>query len=132
MYSKEQFSQKATWLSVMAMASVVILHSTACLTVEKPAAWNVFVQYLVTRSFTYWAVPFFFAMSGFWFARGGYMQGKEALTCFFKKKPNTSGSVFAVGGFRRDIDLAAYRRQQLFDASRVARTDVFVGRNGVE
>lgn len=82
-------SRKCAWLSVFAMASVVILHSTACLTVEKPAAWNVFVQYLVTRSFTYWAVPFFFAMSGFWFARGRYMQGNEPLSDFFKKKIRT-------------------------------------------
>ncbi len=82
-------SRKCAWLSVVAMTSVVILHSTACLTVEKPEAGNVLVQYLVTRSFTYWAVPFFFAMSGFWFARGGYMQGKETLAGFFKKKSRT-------------------------------------------
>ena len=82
-------SRKCAWLSIVAMTSVVILHSTACFTVEKPAAWNVLVQYLVTQSFTYWAVPFFFAMSGFWFARGGYMQGKETLTGFFKKKSRT-------------------------------------------
>lgn len=69
----ENISKKMTVLSFCAMLSVVLIHSTSCLTVEHPARWNLFCQYLITRSFTYWAVPFFFLMSGYWFAKSDYI-----------------------------------------------------------
>lgn len=88
-------SRKFKWLSLAAMVSVVMIHSIAILTTKDPARWNVFVQHLIFRSFTYWAVPFFFACSGFWFARGKYVvdvdgvSGIRQLKIFWLKKVRT-------------------------------------------
>lgn len=80
---------KFRWLSLFAMASVVMIHSITTLTCKHPAVWNVFVQHLFLRSFTYWAVPFFFACSGFWFAKGSYVQGQQGIGSFWAKKAKT-------------------------------------------
>lgn len=80
---------KLRWLSLFAMASVVMIHSITTLTCKHPAAWNVFVQHLFLRSFTYWAVPFFFACSGFWFAKGSFVLGQQGIGSFWAKKAKT-------------------------------------------
>ncbi len=70
-----EISKKVCWLSLMAMTGVLFIHSNAVGTLTDPATWNSIVQRIFTRSFTAWAVPFFFMTSGFWFARGGYVAG---------------------------------------------------------
>ena len=88
-------SRKVTVLSFVAMVCVVMIHSHAIGTFEHPAAWCVFMQTLLMRTATNWAVPFFFAVSGFFFAArnlqkspccvwGGYGQllGKKFRTLF--------------------------------------------------
>lgn len=84
-YSAEYISKKATLLSIFAMMSVVLIHSTTLFTVENPAKWNLFAQFFITQSFTYWAVPFFFAMSGYWFANGSYVKHEHASWISFAK-----------------------------------------------
>ena len=61
-------SRKVTVLSFVAMVCVVMIHSHATGTIEHPAAWCVFMQTLLMRMATNWAVPFFFVVSGFFFA----------------------------------------------------------------
>ena len=85
---KEYLSRKCVWLSFLAMISVILIHSIGILTMQNPAKWNVFAQYLLFRSFTYWSVPFFFACSGFWFAKGSYMRS-GGLFAFWRTKWRT-------------------------------------------
>ena len=61
-------SRKVTALSFVAMVCVVMIHSHAIGTHENPKPWCVFVQALLMRTATDWAVPFFFVVSGFFFA----------------------------------------------------------------
>lgn len=83
------FSHKMTCLAVLATISVVYIHSTAYLTMQNPARWNVFVETLITRSFTRWAVPFFFAASGFWFGRSEYVSAKIPYHALLASKANS-------------------------------------------
>lgn len=83
------FSQKMTVLSVWAMLSVIFIHSTAYLTMSNPAQWNVFGEVLITRSFTRWAVPFFFVVSGFWFGRGAFIAGRAGYGDVLQTKVKT-------------------------------------------
>lgn len=78
-----------TVLSVWAMLSVIFIHSTAYFTMSDPAQWNVFAETLITRSFTRWAVPFFFAVSGFWFGRGAFITGRSGYGGLLKTKART-------------------------------------------
>lgn len=84
----EYVSRKCVWLSFLAMISVILIHSIGILTTRNPAKWNVFTQYFLFRSFTYWSVPFFFACSGFWFAKGFYMRN-GGLFAFWRTKGRT-------------------------------------------
>lgn len=79
-------SRKFRALSVFAAMCVVMIHSNAILTVAAPGFGTTFIQYFVTRSFTGWAVPFFFLASGFWFAIGGYVEGTVGLRTFYQSK----------------------------------------------
>ena len=71
--TQEKISRKITVLSFLAMVSVVYIHHNAIGTFE-PAQWNAIIQGLLTRGISDWAVPFFFMVSGFWFARSSYVQ----------------------------------------------------------
>lgn len=51
--------------SVVAMVCVVMIHSYAIGSLERPAAWCVFAQTFLMRTATNWAVQFFFVVSGF-------------------------------------------------------------------
>lgn len=82
-------SRKITVLSIIAMIAVIFIHSTAYFTMANPAKWNVFAETIVTRSFSRWAVPFFFAVSGFWFGRGKFIQGGEGYGALLLKKGRT-------------------------------------------
>ncbi len=84
----EQVSRKIAVLSFLAMIGVVYIHHNAVGTVE-PAAWNVVAQGFLTRGLTDWAVPFFFVVSGFWFARGAFMQGRQGFAQLWAKKART-------------------------------------------
>ena len=50
------------------MVCVVMIHSYAIGSLERPAAWCVFAQTFLMRTATNWAVQFFFVVSGFFFA----------------------------------------------------------------
>lgn len=82
--TQAQLSQKITILSIAAMFSVILIHSITILTSPNPARWSVFVQHLISRSFTDWAVPFFFAVSGFWFSKG-IAKTTDTKSFFLKK-----------------------------------------------
>ena len=71
--TQEKISRKITVLSFLAMVSVVYIHHNAIGTFE-PAQWNAIIQGLLTRGISDWAVPFFFVVSGFWFASSSYVQ----------------------------------------------------------
>lgn len=83
MHKPQSLSYKCKVLSFVAMVCVVMIHSHAIGTYEQPSAWCVFVQTLLMRTATNWAVPFFFVVSGFFFAAhnlpkmrigGGYVE----------------------------------------------------------
>lgn len=70
MNSKQEdtvLSRKFHVLSFWAMLSVIVIHSKALS--GNPATWDIFVQWLFTRALAKWAVPFFFATTGFWFGK---------------------------------------------------------------
>lgn len=69
--SVEAMSDKCRFLSLMAMITVVFIHSNTIGTFPEASSWNMFMQNLLTRQMSSWAVPFFFCLSGYWFARGG-------------------------------------------------------------
>jgi surface polysaccharide O-acyltransferase-like enzyme len=66
--TQEMISRKITVLSFIAMISVVMIHSHAIGAIENPASWCVFIQSFFMRTATNWAVPFFFIVSGYFFA----------------------------------------------------------------
>lgn len=68
------FSYKVRVLSFIAAIMVVLIHGSAA-SAGGVSAWNACVHNFATQQLTCVAVPFFFVMSGFWFARGAYMQG---------------------------------------------------------
>lgn len=78
-------SRKISVLSFWAMVSVVIIHSKALS--GTPAALNVFLQWFITRGLAKWSVPFFFAVSGYWF--GKWCDRQEVLSDFWRKKIRT-------------------------------------------
>lgn len=80
-----ELSLKIKTLSFGAMVSVLFIHSNTLGIFPEAAEWNVFLQRLLTRTLTSWAVPFFFMVSGFWFATGSY----ENWYKFIKKKVQT-------------------------------------------
>lgn len=88
--SKELLSKKISVLSFLAMIGVVMIHSNTLGTMSVAAGWNIVIQKILTRTFTAWAVPFFFVVSGFWFARGRYIQENGGgLKIFLLKKMKT-------------------------------------------
>lgn len=72
--TQEKISRKITVLSFLAMIGVVMIHSNTLGTMSNAAGWNIVIQKILTRTFTAWAVLFFFVLSGFWFTRGRYIQ----------------------------------------------------------
>ena len=83
------FSRKIKVLSFLAMVTVVMIHSHALGTFENAVPWCLFVQKFLFRTITSWAVPFFFVISGYFFARGAYfIQGAE-YRWFIAKKVQT-------------------------------------------
>ena len=71
--TQEKISRKITVLSFLAMVSVVYIHHNGVGTFER-ARWNAIIQGFLTRGISDWAVPFFFMVSGFWFARSRYVE----------------------------------------------------------
>ncbi len=88
----EQFSKKIAVLSFLAMISVVYIHHKAVGNAPHVAAWNAVAQRFCTRALTDWAVPFFFVVSGFWFARSAYVAAATpggGYLDFVRKKART-------------------------------------------
>ena len=52
-------------MSFAAMVTVILIHSKT--NGASAAAWDVFIQTLLNRGLSDWAVPFFFVASGYWF-----------------------------------------------------------------
>lgn len=82
-------SQKSRVVSVWAMFTVVMIHSNTLGTFPDAANWNVFIQRLLTRALSDWAVPFFFLGSGFWYAKGNSRRRMGGYGHLLKKKVNT-------------------------------------------
>ena len=76
-----KFSLKIKILSFIAMVNVIMIHSYGAGTTNNLAPWCIFIQTFLFRSITYFAVPFFFIVSGFFFGRGTYLSngGYKAL-----------------------------------------------------
>lgn len=96
----EQFSKKIAVLSFLAMISVVYIHHKAVGNAPHVAAWNAVAQRFCTRALTDWAVPFFFVVSGFWFARSAYVVaatpgGGGILTSCAKRRGRSSCPIFS-------------------------------------
>lgn len=81
----ESLSRKIKVLSFWAMISVLFIHSNTLGAFPEAASWNVFLQRFLTRALSSWAVPFFFIVSGFWFANGKY----DGWYSFLQKKVKT-------------------------------------------
>ncbi len=79
-------SKKITVLSFVAMMAVVMIHSHALGTIENPASWCVFLQTFFFRAITAWAVPFFFVVSGYFFAKSTYFRQTGGGCCHFIAK----------------------------------------------
>lgn len=88
----ESLSHKIKVLPFWAMISVLFIHSNT-LGAFEVASWNVFLQRLLTRSLSSWAVPFFFMVSGFWFANGNY----DGWSSFLQKSQNITDSLYLLG-----------------------------------
>lgn len=78
-------SQKMRDMSAVAMLAIVMIHSISILTFPEAASWNVYLQHLVTRRLTCWAVPFFFVVSGYWC----FVKLSGGASQFFRKKVKT-------------------------------------------
>ena len=85
-FDLEYLSRKCRILAFCAAVAVVAIHSDCTLVMSNPAAWDVFVQKLYCQRLVKWAVPFFFMLSGLWFARGAYMKGKSGYGDLLGKK----------------------------------------------
>ena len=85
-FDLEYLSRKCRILAFFAAVAVVAIHSDCTLVMSNPAAWDMFVQKLYCQRLVKWAVPFFFMLSGFWFARSAYMKGKACFGEFLGKK----------------------------------------------
>lgn len=85
-----RFSDKMKIMAFLAMISVAIIHSMAVETCgDSVSRINFLFRHFVCRSLTDWAVPFFYAASGFWFGRSGYVNGKMDTLSFYGKKART-------------------------------------------
>ena len=90
-----EFSGNVKKTSFLAMVCVVAIHSHALGTHAAPPAWCVFLQQLLFRDLTCWAVPFFFTASGFFFGkwlsrtRTGEFFSVSGVPSFWKKKLRT-------------------------------------------
>ena len=82
-------SRKVTVISLVAMMSVVAIHSHAIGTMENPERWLEVTQTLLFRAMTSWAVPFFFVVSGYFFARGTYCKRGGGYIPFIATKART-------------------------------------------
>ena len=86
----ETLSRKISVLSFIAMVCVVVCHHT----LDGDEASLSFGSLVVQRFFSdlrWFSVPFFFVMSGFWFARSAYVQGESGwrVGAFWRKKART-------------------------------------------
>ena len=61
----ESLSHKIKVLSFWAMVTVLLVHSNTLGTFSEAASWNVFLQRLLTRRLSSWAVPFFFIVDAY-------------------------------------------------------------------
>jgi len=86
----ETVSRKISVLSFIAMVGVVIGHHSLMGTVAPVSVWNRVVQNFFF-DFPMFSVPFFFVISGFWFAKSAYVQGESGWRVgdFWRKKVRT-------------------------------------------
>lgn len=84
-------SKKVSFLSFVAMVAVVVIHCNTIGTLPEPSRWNLFFQTVFSRMGTAWAVPFFFAVSGFWANRSLRdrisVGGGKVLFCRSERRP---------------------------------------------
>lgn len=68
--------------SFFAAILVVAIHANSLHWAESPSSWNITIHKCLCQGLNVWAVPFFFALSGFWFALGDYANGGGGIVCF--------------------------------------------------
>ena len=111
-------SRKIKVLSSVAMVAVVMIHSHALGTFERPAPWCLFLQTFLFRAITSWAVPFFFVVSGYFFAKCAYFaQGGGGVRSVHRKESaDIAVAVFALDDIRYCDIISPYSGQQLYNA----------------
>lgn len=77
LYDSSEISHKFRWLSFLACIGVILIHNRTYLTLPEASNLTLFIQRLGSEVLARFAVPCFFAVSGFWFARGGYIRNEE-------------------------------------------------------
>lgn len=82
-------SRKIKVVSFIAMVAVVMIHSHALGTFENPSPWCIFLQTLLFRAITSWAVPFFFVVSGFFIATSAYFRHETGYKQLIERKMRT-------------------------------------------
>ncbi len=92
------FSNKIKVLSFVATIFVVLIHSDATAT-GGMSAWNIWLHGFVTQQIAGLAVPFFFVVSGFWFARGYCSSAGGVRVFYIQESKNTSSAIFYICTF---------------------------------
>lgn len=75
-------------MSFAAAILVVAIHSNSLSAIDSPAQWNVNFHYWLCVAPNQWVVPYFFVVSGFWFALGKYSR-RGGVKVFYLKKMKT-------------------------------------------
>ena len=86
----DRISIKCRNLSVIAIACVVAIHSNSLVAESNSPRWMQVLCDVLFGKLTCWAVPFFFAASGYWFGAKECVEGKTfRLRQFYQKKLKT-------------------------------------------
>ena len=86
----QRISVKCRNMSVAAIVCVVAIHSHALVTQTASPHWMWVLCDIVFGKLTCWAVPFFFAVSGYWFGvKECVSEGSFEVACFYRKKFKT-------------------------------------------
>ena len=87
MTNQDRISIKCRNISIAAIVCVVAIHSNSLVTESNSPRWMWILCDILFRKLTCWAVPFFFAASGYWFGVKDCSTGRSfAVSRFYRKK----------------------------------------------